>query len=52
MIAVQGPKSGKDLGEVKEGASGWDAMNQGQQARVIRMECWESPGGDGLCKPC
>lgn len=25
---VQGPKSGKDFEEVKEGACGWDAMNE------------------------
>lgn len=48
---VQGPKSGKDSEEVKGGADGWDAMNQGPQARVIGMECWESPDGDGLFKP-
>lgn len=45
---VQGPKSGKDFEEVKEWAEGWD---EGQQARVIGMECWDSPDGDGLSKP-
>lgn len=48
---VPGPGSGKDLEKVKEGAYGWDARNQGQQAGVMGMECWESPDGGVLFKP-
>lgn len=47
---VQGPKSGKDFEEVKEGACGWDAVNKDS-----RNEYPAGPMGrssrDGLFKP-
>lgn len=45
------PLSGKDFEEVKEGAYGWDAVNQGQQEWVVGMEWWGSLHGDGPSKP-